>query len=104
YALGNSLNIRAVKMLARVGIKDTMQTAYQMGIENWKPTDDALKHVGLSLVLGGREISLLQEVTAYSVFANQGIKQDPVFILKVTDSKGNVLYQSHQTQGPRVLP
>ncbi|MDE2590371.1 MAG: hypothetical protein KGL95_12000, partial [Patescibacteria group bacterium] len=104
FALGNSLNIPAVKMLARVGIKDVMQNAYNMGITNWEPTADNLKTVGLSLVLGGRETNLVQETTAYGVFANAGIRQDPVFILKVTDSHGNVLYQWHPVQGPRVLP
>ncbi|HET9946472.1 MAG TPA: penicillin-binding transpeptidase domain-containing protein, partial [Patescibacteria group bacterium] len=104
FALGNSLNIPAVKMLARVGIKDVMQNGYAMGISNWQPTDQNLKSVGLSLVLGGRETTLLDETTAYSVFANKGIRQDPVFLLKVTDSKGNVLYENHPTQGPRVMP
>lgn len=104
FALGNSLNIPAVKTLARIGIKDVMQNAYNMGIQNWEPTNDNLKSVGLSLVLGGRETNLLNETTAYGVFANGGIRQDPVFILKVTDAKGNVLYQWHKTDGPRVIP
>ncbi len=103
FALGNSINIAAVKMLARVGIKDVMQKAYNMGIENWQPTSENMANVGLSLVLGGRETSLLSEVTAYGVFANGGIKQDPVAILKVTDSKGNVLFENKKHEGERVL-
>ncbi len=103
FALGNSLNIPAVKMLARVGIRDVMQQGYQMGIQNWDPTPENVQDVGLSLVLGGRETTLLDEVTAYGVFANEGIRQDPIFILKVTDSHGNVLYQAHPQPGPRVL-
>ncbi|HVA96746.1 MAG TPA: transglycosylase domain-containing protein [Candidatus Acidoferrales bacterium] len=104
FALGNSMNIPAVKTLARVGIKPVMQQAYDMGITNWQPTPENLASVGLSLVLGGRETTLLDETTAYGVFANEGIRQDPVAILKVTDSKGNVLYQNQPTQGQRVLP
>jgi membrane peptidoglycan carboxypeptidase len=104
FALGNSLNIPAVKMLARVGIKPVMQQGYDMGISNWQPTPVNLASVGYSLVLGGRETTLLDESTAYGVFANEGIRQDPVAILKVTDSQGNVLYQNQTTQGPRVLP
>lgn len=104
FALGNSLNIPSVKLLALVGIKNFMQLAYEMGIKNWEPTPTNLSQVGLSLVLGGRETNLLDETTAYSVLANGGVRQDPVFILKVTDSKGNVLYQYHPTTGPRVLP
>jgi len=103
FALGNSINIPAVKMLARIGIKDVMQKGYLMGIENWQPTQENLKDVGLSLVLGGRETTLLDEVTAYSVFANQGIKQDPVAILKVTDSKGKKLFEYKKKDGERVL-
>jgi len=104
FALGNSLNIPAVKTLARVGIQPVMQQAYNMGISNWQPTPENLASVGLSLVLGGRETTLLDETTAYGVFANEGIRQDPVSILKVTDGGGNVLYQNQPTQGPRVLP
>lgn len=103
FALGNSINIVAVKMLARVGIRDVMQTAYDMGITNWQPTRENLAGVGLSLVLGGRETSLLSMTTAYGVFANGGIRQDPIAILKVTDSKGNVLYEHKTSQGRRVL-
>lgn len=104
FALGNSLNIPAVKTLARVGIQPVMQQAYNMGINNWQPTPSNLASVGLSLVLGGRETTLLDETTTYGVFANEGIRQDPQAILKVTDSQGNVLYQYQPTQGPRVLP
>jgi membrane peptidoglycan carboxypeptidase len=104
FALGNSLNVPAVKTLARVGIQPVMQQAYNMGISNWQPTPENLASVGLSLVLGGRETTLLDETTAYGVFANAGIRQDPVALLKVTDSQGNVLYQNQPTQGPRVLP
>ncbi len=104
FALGNSLNIPAVKTLARVGIQPVMQQAYNMGISNWQPTPENLASVGYSLVLGGRETTLLDETTAYGVFANEGIRQDPVAILKVTDSHGSVLYQNQPTQGPRVLP
>src|SRR4029078_12737779 len=70
FAPGNSLNVPAVKMLAKVGIKPVMQKAYDMGIENWNPTPDALKNVGLSLVLGGREATLIQITSAYGVFAD----------------------------------
>lgn len=103
YALGNSLNIPAVKMLARVGIKDTMSLAYQMGLANWEPTDDNVNSVGLSLVLGGREVTLLDLVSAYSVFADQGVKKDPVAILKVTDANGKVLFENQPSEGRKIL-
>ncbi len=103
FALGNSLNIPAVKMLAMVGIKDAMQKGYDMGIRNWNPTSENLKNVGMSLVLGGRETSLHDEVTAYGTFANKGIRKDLVSILKVTDSRGKVLYEQKDTPGQRAL-
>lgn len=104
FALGNSLNIPAVKMLALVGIKDAMQLAYDMGITSWEPTPENMQNVGLSLVLGGRETTLLQEVTAYGVFANKGVRQDPVSILKITDSRGKKLFEKKDHQGDQVLP
>ena len=104
FALANSLNIPAVKMLARVGLKDVMQNAYNMGIQNWQPTSSNMANVGLSLVLGGRETTLLNEVTAYSVFADKGLRHDPVFILKVTDSSGNIVFQNHPSAGTQVMP
>jgi 1A family penicillin-binding protein len=103
FALGNSINIPAVKMLALVGIKDTMQKAFEMGITNWEPTPSNLQNVGLSLVLGGREVTLLDEVTAYGVFANKGVRMDPVSILKVTDGKKKKLFEWKKQDGPRVL-
>ena len=103
FALGNSINVPAVKMLARVGIKDVMQKAYSMGIENWQPTKENLAKVGFSLVLGGRETSLLSEVTAYGVFATGGMKQDPVSLLKVTDSKNSKLFENKKHDGQKVL-
>ena len=103
FALGNSLNLPAVKMLARVGIKDTMQKGYDMGITNWEPTAKNLSSVGLSLVLGGRETSLLDEVSAYSVLANKGVRQDQTAILKVTDLKGKKLFENKKNNGRKVL-
>lgn len=103
YALANSLNIPAVKMLAMVGIEPVMQKGYEMGIKNWEPTAANQASVGLSLVLGGRETSLLDEVTAYGVFANKGIKHEPVTILKITDNKGKILFEREESEGKKAL-
>ena len=103
FALGNSLNIPAVKTLALVGIKDAMQKAYEMGIEDWEPTTDTMRNVGLSLVLGGRETSLYDEMVAYGVFANKGEKKEPVAILKVTDNKGKKIFEHKDREGTEVL-
>ena len=103
FALANSLNIPAVKMLAMVGIKNVMQNAYNMGIENWQPTDENLKDVGYSLVLGGRDVRLIDEVEAYGVFANGGTKMPLNSILEVSDSKGNVIYRYSQPSPQRIF-
>lgn len=103
FALGNSLNIPAVKMLARVGVEDVMKKGYEMGLTNWEPTSENLRNVGLSLVLGGREVSLLDEVTAYGAFANKGIKKDPITILEVKDANGKTLYEAKEKDGQKVI-
>lgn len=103
FSLGNSLNVPAVKMLARVGLKPVMQKGYDMGIENWQPTDEALRNVGLSLVLGGREASLLQITSAYSALANKGTLLPSFAIEEVKNSDGKVLYKNKRQSGVRVL-
>ncbi|MBI4091810.1 MAG: PBP1A family penicillin-binding protein, partial [Candidatus Levybacteria bacterium] len=103
FALGNSVNVPAVKMLARVGIKPVMQKAYDMGIENWKPTQGNLSNVGLSLVLGGREVTLVEMATAYSVFANRGVKKESFSIAEVKDRKGKTIFKHKDSKGVKVL-
>ncbi len=103
YALGNSYNIPAVKMLALVGVKNVMELGYKMGLSTWEPTAENISSVGLSLTLGGREVRLLDLTSAFSVFANRGNRQEPVSILKVEDSEGKVLYEYKPTDGVRVL-
>ncbi len=100
FALANSLNIPAVKMLAKIGIKPVMQKAYDMGIQDWEPTSKNLDSVGYSLVLGGRETTLLDIATAYSVFANEGKKNEPFSIVEVKDPKGKTLYK-HKEEDPK---
>jgi len=103
YALGNSINMAAVKMLATIGIKDVLQTATDMGITTLPPTPDTLKRVGLSLTLGGGEVRLIDMADAYSAFVNKGARIDPIAILKVTDVNGKVLEDNHPQKGNKVL-
>ena len=103
YTLANSMNIPAVKMLAKVGIKDTLQTATDLGITSLPPTQETLNRVGLSLTLGGGEVRMIDMVSAYSAFVNGGFKVDPVAILKVEDSSGKVLEENNPQKGRRVL-
>lgn len=103
YALGNSLNIPAVKMLALVGIKDTLQTAYDLGINSLPPTQETLSRVGLSLTLGGGEVKLSEITAAYAAFFNKGYRIEPTAILKVEDADGKVLEEVKPEKKKRVL-
>lgn len=91
YALGNSINLAAVKILAMVGVKDVLQTAYDLGITTLEPTKETLSRVGLSLTLGGGEVRLLELTGAYAAFMNTGFAVDPTAILKVETQDGKVL-------------
>ena len=103
YALANSVNIPAVKMLAMVGIKDMLQTAYDLGINSLEPTQATLSKVGLAVTLGGGEVRLLELTGAYSAFVNAGHKIEPVAVLKVEDSSGKTLEETKPDKGRRVL-
>ena len=103
FALGNSINIVAVKLLAMVGIKDVLETSYSMGITTLPPTQGTLNRVGLSLTLGGGEVRLLDLTDAYSPFMNKGYKVEPLAILKVEDKDGRVLEEATPSLGKKVL-
>lgn len=103
YALANSINITAVKMLALVGIEDTLQTAYEMGLSSLEPSKELMSRVGLSLTLGGGEVRLLDLTSAYGVFMNGGHKVEPIGILKVEDQNGKVIEENNPEKGSQVL-
>ncbi len=93
-ALAGSLNIPAVKTLALVGVDNAVQTAHDLGITS------PLADCGLSLVLGGCEVRLVDHTAAYSTLANGGKRNDKTPILKIEDSHGEVLeeYTQHENQ------
>lgn len=103
YALGNSLNVPAVKLLAMVGIQDVLETAFDMGLTTLEPTRENLNRLGLSMTLGGGEVKLIDMVTAYSAFSNGGKRVEPVSILKVVDRDGKVLEEYKPVEGRRIL-
>ena len=86
-ALAMSLNIPAVKTLYLAGIEDSVETAQDLGITTLNNPDT----YGLSLVLGTGEVKLLDMVSAYGVFANEGLKNDYSSILKIEDYNGEIL-------------
>ncbi|MHB8818988.1 MAG: penicillin-binding transpeptidase domain-containing protein, partial [Bellilinea sp.] len=106
-ALANSYNIPAVKALQYVGIYDKPVTpekdglvayAERLGISTLTRSD-----YGLSLTLGGGDVTLLQLTSAYSVFANEGRRVAPVSISKIVDYQGNVVYEYQPPAGEQVI-
>ena len=98
-ALGNSINIPAVKILKIVGVPSVVDTAKSLGITTLKDP----KRYGLSLTLGGGEVPLIEMVGAFSAFADGGTKVTPVSILEVRDKNGKILEEFHKEEGPRVF-
>jgi penicillin-binding protein 1C len=113
-ALSRSYNIPAVKVLNMVGVGNVIRTAHAMGLNT---LNQDLDYYGLSLTLGGGEVWLLDMVYAYSVFANGGVMMgqpaklprpgyrelDPVAILRVEDSNGQVLDEYTQPEARNVV-
>lgn len=91
-ALAQSRNIPAIKFLYLSGIKDSIQTAKDFGITSLK---DANQY-GLTLVLGGGEVSLLEMTSAYGIFANAGVRNNHTGILEVKNSNGIVIEKFNQ--------
>lgn len=86
-ALASSYNIPAVKVLEKNGIRQFIEFAKSLGITTWTDPDK----YGLSLTLGGGEVTMLDLATSYGVFANLGQKVSLNPILEVKDSHGNIL-------------
>lgn len=89
-ALAGSLNIPAVKAIYLAGIDNVLDLAKDIGYTSLNDRD----RYGLSLVLGGGEIKLLEHTNAFSVFAREGTINQLTSILKVEDAKGNILEES----------
>ena len=89
FALGNSFNIPAVKMMAINGVNNFAASSSAFLITSFSHPEQ----YGLSVTLGGAEMTMIELSQAFSTFANQGTPKKLVAILKVEDKKGNVLYQ-----------
>jgi membrane peptidoglycan carboxypeptidase len=100
-ALGNSINIPAVKTLEYVGVPTAVDLGQKMGITTWGP--DSGKNLGLSLVLGGAEVRPYDMAQVYATFANDGRKVPLVGIRRVVDAQNNVLLDYQVPPGDQVL-
>jgi 1A family penicillin-binding protein len=89
-SLAQSRNIPSIKTLYLAGIKDSLDTARNMGISSLGDSNQ----YGLTLVLGGGEVSPLEITSAYGVFANSGVRNPHISILKIENSTGEILEQS----------
>jgi penicillin-binding protein 1A len=95
-ALQNSFNVPAVKVLLRIGVDNALHTAQIMGINSYVGTPN------YTMVLGTLGVHLLDETSAFGVFANGGIRIPPHAIDKVFNAQGRLIYQ-FVPQGQRVI-
>jgi penicillin-binding protein 1A len=86
--LALSKNLIAVKLIQSIGPSTVISYARKMGIRTPLPAV-------LSLALGSADISMIDLVSAYGVFANRGVRVEPLMILKVLDKNGMVLEENH---------
>lgn len=98
-ALAGSLNIPAIKTIYLTGIDRVLDLAERLGYSTLADRS----RFGLSLVLGGGEVKLLEHVSAFATFAREGVRQPIVPILKVEDRDGQVLEEWTANEGTRVL-
>ncbi|MEZ4180551.1 MAG: PBP1A family penicillin-binding protein [Candidatus Doudnabacteria bacterium] len=87
-ALAGSLNVPAVRTLEAVGVDNVVETAHSLGISA------PLKDCGLSLVLGGCEVELVDHATAFSVLANGGKAATGSPFIRIEDKNGKILEES----------
>jgi len=97
-ALAQSLNIPAVKALDFVGLPAMLDTAHRLGIASLNRPD-----YGLSLTLGGGDVTLLEMVGAYAVLANGGRRVPPVAILRIEDPAGRIIEEYQPPPGEQVI-
>src|SRR2546423_1975566 len=99
-AIRESRNVPAVRFLAEYsGIDATIQTAHDLGIT----TEIDPAKIGLSLTLGAKEVHLVDMASADGVLANMGVRVTPTYILKVEDSRGNLVWEHKDYEQKRAL-
>jgi penicillin-binding protein 1A len=87
YALENSINVVAIKLLDRVGIDKAISYAHKMGIKSPLRRD-------LTLAIGTSEVTPLEMASAYGVLANRGVRVEPMAIIRVEDFNGRVIEEN----------
>lgn len=98
-ALAESRNVPAVRILHIVGIDDSIKLAESMGVQNL----GTAAQYGLSLALGGGEVSVLDMTSAYGVFANNGERAKTTPIIKI-ETNDSVVVEEFSTSTKQVIP
>ncbi|WP_161888405.1 penicillin-binding protein 1A [Pontibacter russatus] len=93
-ALAHSVNTVSAQVMMQAGVERTVELARRLGIKSDLPAVP-------SLALGTADISLLEMVSAYAAFANEGYQVVPTYITRITDRSGNVIRQHHANEFPR---
>lgn len=99
-ALASSYNVPAIKVLNSMGVLNMVELAKKMGITTWNHPE----RFGLSLTLGGGEVTMLDMAEVYGVFANGGTKVPLRAILSVKDANGQELIVAHEPAVENVIP
>lgn len=99
-ALGNSYNVPAVRTLAKIGLTTMIDQARKMGVTSWNDPSQ----YGLSLTLGGGELTMLEMASIYDTLANNGNEVDISPILVVKDYLGNTIEDNRNKLVKRALP
>ncbi len=108
-AMGNSLNIAAVKVELSIGVPAVLSWMRNLGLQPLIPDATSPSgyrqgnpnEYGPSLTLGGYPITLLQHASAVATYADMGVYHTPQAIMEVTDSHSQVLYEDHPDQRAR---
>jgi penicillin-binding protein 1A len=96
YALQNSFNIPAVKLLMRTGVDAALNTAVNMGLS------DYIGVPNYTMVLGTLSVHLLDQTSAFGAFANQGVHVPKHAVDTVRDTQGRVIFR-FQDKGKQVI-
>jgi membrane peptidoglycan carboxypeptidase len=110
-ALANSYNVPAVEALQYLGIDGLLEMASRLGVQSLVHPEehcpdypyDQPPQYGLALTLGGGEAKLLEMTGAFATLANGGVRQTPTPILRIEDSRGNVLVDNEASDGVEVI-
>jgi len=94
-AFARSINTIAVQLTKEIGWDKVIEMAHKMGVQS------ELQDVP-SVCLGSSDVTLLEIVNAYCIFLNDGLKNEPVFVTKIADNTGKIIYE-YKPEPERIL-